>query len=128
MYKTSRSILNLILISRHPSFEERSDVSREWWSEMERRTFRNETSSPLFSFFGPSASSSSFSFFLRYNHFSLGLTCSSVCFTSLNGRIIDLESEKGSAGVNQLCYVLKEEFFSKYFSLVIDSFIFLLIH
>lgn len=85
---------------------------------MERRTFRNETSSPLFSFSGPSASSS-FSFFLRYNHFSLGLTCSSVCFTSLNGRIIDLESEKGSAGVNQLYYILKEEFFSKYFSLVV---------
>lgn len=87
----------------------------------QNETLRNETSFPLF--FGPSASSS-FSFFLRYNHFSLGLTCSSIYFTSLNGRIIDLESEKSSPGVNQLCYILKKEFFSKYFSFVIDSFIF----
>lgn len=81
-------------------------------------TLRNESSSPLF--FGPSASSS-FSFFLRCNHSSLDLTCSSIYFTSLNGRIIDLESEKNSFGINQLCYILKEEFFSKYFSFVIDS-------
>lgn len=51
----------------------------------QNETLRNETSFPLF--FGPSAFS--FSFFLRYNHSSLDLTCSSIYFTSLNGRIID---------------------------------------
>lgn len=51
----------------------------------QNETLRNETSFPLF--FGLSAFS--FSSFLRYNHSSLDLTCSSIYFTSLNGRIID---------------------------------------
>lgn len=51
----------------------------------QNETLRNETSFPLF--FGLSAFS--FSSFLRYNHSSLDLTCSSIYFISLNGRIID---------------------------------------
>lgn len=78
----------------------------------QNETLRNETSSPLF--FGPSAFS--FSSFLRYNHSSLDLTCSSIYFTSLNGRIIDLESEKCSLGVNQLYYFKRRILFKIFFA------------